>query len=579
MPSVEERLEADPNIGRHIAGKYEVQSVIGRGAMGIVYQARQMALDKIVALKVLSHHLRDDEEFVSRFHTEARAASRLDHPNSTRVLDFGAEPDGLLYIAMELLDGRTLAQVIAEEWPIPTERIASIMSQTLSAVGAAHKLGILHRDLKSDNIMILDGRDEDDRRIDVVKVCDFGIAKLEGTADIQQSGKYDAAASPHRATRAGNIVGTPEYMSPEQASGNSAAVDARSDLYSLGCVLYEMLTRKTPFEGKYLAMILSQQVSDEPKPPSAIREGIDPRLEAICLRALRKKKEDRWRSAKEMRAEIKPLGQPVESPPVAIEPSGRKSIFDPTAPTLADSTTTVRPVPRSRARWLVPLFLLTTVIGAAVGWRWTHRSKVAASTSVASAEPTTTTTPSSSITTDLPAPTASTPEMKMHPVPTHVALPVARTAPTSSGDPVETATATMPPPSATATTTVAATAPPTATTAPPPAVIVDPSRGNVDIGRIVPDRINARDVESGLRHIDFTSCYRTALGQFKSPIAGTGTLEIEMDEERVLRATLTGGDFPSSMRQCVSSKAMTARISNVDTGSASAKVTLRFYFQ
>src|SRR5580765_8548390 len=117
--------------------------------MGVVYRAKQIALDKIVALKVLSDDLRDDEEFVSRFHTEARAASRLDHPNSTRVLDFGAEPDGLLYIAMELLGGRTLARVLTEEFPLPAARIATIMSQTLSAVGAAHKLGILHRDLKS----------------------------------------------------------------------------------------------------------------------------------------------------------------------------------------------------------------------------------------------------------------------------------------------------------------------------------------------------------------------------------------------------------------------------------------------
>ena len=576
MLCVVERLDADPMIGRRIAGKYEVLSVIGRGAMGIVYEARQMALDKIVALKVLSHHLRDDQEFVARFHTEARAASRLDHPNSTRVLDFGAEPDGLLYIAMELLAGRTLAQVIQEESPLPTERIASIMSQTLSAVGAAHKIGILHRDLKSDNIMILDGRDEDDRRIDVVKVCDFGIAKLEGATDVQ--GRAQAPDDSGRQTRAGNIVGTPEYMSPEQASGDPSSVDARSDIYSLGCVLYEMLTGRTPFESKFTAMVLSQQMNDEPKPPSTLAADINPHLEAICLRALRKKKEERWQTAKDMRAELRPLAEKHESSaPVAISASGRRSVFDPTAPTLADPTATVA---RSRARVIVPLLLLLGV-ASWTGWHFTRPPKIAVRTPIPSVErplaP-----PEVGPSLEHPAPSTSETALATMSQPTQVTPTIARVAtkasvdvpppePTVTAEPPATATATV-----TATMSVAPTAPPTTTAIP---VVIDPSRGRVDVAKIVPDAINASSVESGLRHVDFTPCYRTAPGQSKTPIAGNGTLEIEMDEERMLRANLTGGDFPASMRQCVSKIAMTMRIPNVDTGSASAKITLRFYMQ
>src|SRR5215510_11235617 len=177
-PPVEERPARPELLGRTIAGKFVIEVVIGTGAMGVVYRARQTALDKIVAIKVMHGGLVSDETFAARFHREAKAASRLDYPNSIRILDFGQEPDGRLYIAMNYLDGRDLLEVINHEWPLSTVRMVDILSQALSALAVAHELGILHRDLKPENIMVLRGTNDDGSPADLVKVCDFGIAKI-----------------------------------------------------------------------------------------------------------------------------------------------------------------------------------------------------------------------------------------------------------------------------------------------------------------------------------------------------------------------------------------------------------------
>src|SRR5580700_3489554 len=165
-------------IGRTIAGKFLVESAIGSGAMGAVFRARQIALEKTVAIKVLHGEHADDPAFAARFQREAKAASRLNHPNSMQVIDFGAEPDGLLYIAMEYLDGRSLHRVIREDAPLAPARIADILMQTLAALAVAHDMGVVHRDLKPENIVVLEGADDDGRLKDIVKVCDFGIAKI-----------------------------------------------------------------------------------------------------------------------------------------------------------------------------------------------------------------------------------------------------------------------------------------------------------------------------------------------------------------------------------------------------------------
>ena len=168
----------DQLVGRTVAGKFLVEGLIGSGAMGAVYRARQIALDKTVAIKVLHGEHADDPAFAARFQREAKAASRLNHPNSMQVIDFGEEPDGLLYIAMEHLDGRSLHRVLRGRSPVSSARIADILMQTLAALAVAHDMGVVHRDLKPENIVVLEGADDDGRLRSIVKVCDFGIAKI-----------------------------------------------------------------------------------------------------------------------------------------------------------------------------------------------------------------------------------------------------------------------------------------------------------------------------------------------------------------------------------------------------------------
>jgi len=289
----------DSLIGRTIAGKFAIEAHIGSGAMGQVYRARQIALEKTVALKVLHQDLAGDETFAARFHREAMAASRLDHPNSMRVIDFGTEPDGMLYIAMEFLDGRDLHRIIYDESPLPEARIVDILTQALAALVVAHDMGVVHRDLKPENIMILDGRDDEGNRIDLVKVCDFGIAKISGKT------LGGVASDPTRGplTTQGLVVGTPEYMSPEQGKGDK--LDARSDLYSVGVMLFQLLTGQLPFQAETALGLVFKQVNDAPPRPTSLRHDIDPYLESVCLKALAKRPEDRFQSAREMRAALR----------------------------------------------------------------------------------------------------------------------------------------------------------------------------------------------------------------------------------------------------------------------------------
>jgi len=236
--------EVDPLVGRTIGGKFVIERLLGAGAMGAVYRAHQTALERAVAIKVMHGELAADPTYAARFHREAKAVSRLDHPNLIRVLDYGQEADGLLYIAMEFLDGRDLFSVIEEEWPLTHERIVDILSQALSALAEAHDAGVLHRDLKPENIMLLRRKAEDGTPTDIVKVCDFGIAKIVEEAEARPASPRPGG---RKLTAAGLVVGTPGYMAPEQA--RSEPCDARSDLYSVGVILYQLLTRRLPFEG------------------------------------------------------------------------------------------------------------------------------------------------------------------------------------------------------------------------------------------------------------------------------------------------------------------------------------------
>ncbi len=285
-------------VGRSIAGKFVVESLIATGGAGTVYRARQLALDRTVALKVLRQDVARDPHFIERFKREARAASRLDHPNSVRVFDFGSVDDALLYLAMEYVEGRTLHHLIEEEWPLGKARIVDIMSQVLSAIAVAHDMEVIHRDLKPDNIMIIRAKSDEGEETELVKVCDFGIATLGAIQNDRAGGQ---AGGPW-ATMDGSLVGTPGYMSPEQARGEQA--DRRSDIYSAGVILYHMLVGRPPFEGDSAYFVAMKHITDPPLPPSQIT-AVDPGLEAVCLRALSKSPRDRFDNAREMRAALR----------------------------------------------------------------------------------------------------------------------------------------------------------------------------------------------------------------------------------------------------------------------------------
>ncbi|MFN0061910.1 MAG: protein kinase domain-containing protein [Myxococcaceae bacterium] len=282
--------DKDDLVGRLVAQKYRVEQLIGEGGMGKVYRATQVALEKPVVLKVLRKSLLSDERTKARFQREAKAASRLNHPNSISILDFGEAEEGALYIAMEFVAGKDLQQILAREWPLPEARIARIVSQVLSALSEAHQAGVIHRDLKPENIMVEPRRGGE---TDFVKVLDFGIAKIQDARD-------DGPAL----TRAGFVCGTPEYMSPEQARG--AVLDARSDLYAVGVILYQLCAGVLPFESDSAVGFATKHLNDKPIPPTQRRPEakISPAMERLILRTLSKDPADRPQTADAFKAEL-----------------------------------------------------------------------------------------------------------------------------------------------------------------------------------------------------------------------------------------------------------------------------------
>lgn len=287
----------DSVLGRALAGgKLLMETLIGRGGVGAVYKARHRELRMAVAVKVLHESFQHDIDFCRRFYAEALAASRLDHPNITRVIDFGQEPDGLLYLAMEFLAGVELRAVLNKDGVLPAQRIAEVMMQTCAGLSHAHARGIVHRDIKPENLVIVPGQDDDGQPIELVKVCDFGIAQHRALASAEE---------------AGVIAGTPEYMSPEQCRGDE--LDARSDVYACGVVLYELATGQVPFTSDRPQSILNKHQFTDPIKPSLIRPGVDPLLETIILHALAKEPEDRPQSMRELRAELRELLAPARN--------------------------------------------------------------------------------------------------------------------------------------------------------------------------------------------------------------------------------------------------------------------------
>jgi len=281
--------------GTLIADKYRVVRPIGSGSMGTVYLCQHEGLERLVALKVLHREIEQNPGFVERFKREAKAASRLEHPNSVRVLDFGQDQAGALFIVMEYIEGRDLLRVLDEDGPFSAERAIDVMSQILDALSLAHSLGIVHRDLKPENVVVrsvlVDGLERE-----LVTVCDFGIAQL---APIRLSGI--SASDVVSISDIGLVVGTPAYMSPEQA--RAEAQDARSDIYAAGVVLFQLLTLQLPFDAETPLAVAVKHCTEPPPRPSQFG-AVSPALEEICLRALSKTPAARYQSAREMRAAL-----------------------------------------------------------------------------------------------------------------------------------------------------------------------------------------------------------------------------------------------------------------------------------
>src|SRR5205809_7138384 len=277
----------DPLIGRVFDEKYRLEERLGGGGMGTVYRATHLLIDRAVALKVLSQRFVGDQTAQQRFRREARAAGRIQHPNAVTVTDFGATDDGYLYIVMELLEGRTLRDLIAHEAPLDSARTVSFMLQACAAVGAAHDAGLIHRDLKPANIFI----EQRPNFPAVVKVLDFGVAKFVVEEHDDDSNTL---------TQVGALIGTPRYMSPEQCSG-AAPLTPASDVYSLGIILYEMLTGAVPFTADTFLAVALKQVSEPPRPPREIVPTIPEQLERVVLHALAKEPRARPADANELR--------------------------------------------------------------------------------------------------------------------------------------------------------------------------------------------------------------------------------------------------------------------------------------
>jgi serine/threonine-protein kinase len=345
---------SDTLINTLFDGRYRIMRKLGSGGMADVYLAEDEELGRRVAIKILNDRHANDEQFVERFRREAKNAAGLSHPNIVSIYDRG-EAEGTYYIAMEYLDGRSLKELVVARGPLPIQDAIAATRQVLGALRFAHRKGVVHRDIKPHNVMAdADGR---------LKVTDFGIAR----AGVSQM------------TEAGSIIGTAQYLSPEQARG--AAVDQRSDLYSVGIVLYEMLTGQVPFTGESPVEIAMKHLSDTPRPPSMLRPEIPPDLDMVVLRALAKNPEDRFQTAEEMDAELERVaagagvtaetadaatavlsGATLSNAPTAIVPPRRPP------PRATSSYRYADPPPRRRSFWPWLLAILLVALALVAGF-------------------------------------------------------------------------------------------------------------------------------------------------------------------------------------------------------------------
>ncbi len=270
-------------IGKTLSGKYTLKALVGQGGMGAVFEAEHVEIGNRVAIKVLFPEKRKNRESLARFRREARAAGTIGHPNIAKVFDIGQTEEGISYLVMEFVEGFSLADIVAREKGLDTERAVAVARQVLEALEAAHALGIVHRDIKPENVMV--GRD--DAGAEMVRVLDFGISKVR-PMDAETPGL----------TQTGTILGTPMYMAPEQARGE-ADMDHRIDLYAVGAMMYVMISGHSPFQASNYNALLAKILTEEPPRLDAVVEGVDPRVAAVVSRAMAREREDRFPSARD----------------------------------------------------------------------------------------------------------------------------------------------------------------------------------------------------------------------------------------------------------------------------------------
>src|SRR5919108_4026993 len=308
---------SDTLINTLFDGRYRIVRKLGAGGMANVYLAEDEDLGRRVAIKILNDRYANDEAFIERFRREAKSAAGLSHPNIVSIYDRG-EAEGTYYIAMEVIEGRSLKELIMTRGPLPIAHAIAHARQILDALRFAHRHGIIHRDIKPHNVLIGDAR---------LKVTDFGIARH----------------GPSQMTEAGSIMGTAQYLSPEQARG--APVTAASDLYSVGIVLYEMLTGRVPYGGDSAIEIAMKHVNELPKPPSQLRPEMPPGLDRVVLRALAKEPEDRYQTAEDF---IDDLERVEAGLPISRETSEAATALLATVPLGAGSTEVLPTPPPTR---------------------------------------------------------------------------------------------------------------------------------------------------------------------------------------------------------------------------------------
>jgi serine/threonine protein kinase len=329
------------------SGRYQILSEVGHGAMGVAYRAYDRIIGRVVAMKTIPIEVEEAQRpaLVGRLKQEARTAGILDHPNIVTVYDVGEEA-GLFYFTMQFVEGKTLATFRSEKEMLPVEKVLDVMDQICSAVGFAHKAGVIHRDLKPSNIMLTNQG--------TVKVLDFGIAKF-GDVGL---------------TKAGMILGTPSYLAPEQAAGRR--IDHRADIFSLGAVMYELLTCEKAFPGETTTSVIYKIMNEDPVPPRAIEPSLSPAVDGIVRRALAKDPNHRFQSCEEMRQSLQQARQgDIVAPAPVAPPKPAVTVRTPAAAVSG---------PRRRSSVWLPLVLVAVLAGGAGGWWW-YSSRLAKASS------------------------------------------------------------------------------------------------------------------------------------------------------------------------------------------------------